>query len=529
MLCVGFKIKEISNKELLDMYISDYTEIFYKIYKHPDSIDSSNSIGYILSNYNLDKSMLDCCIKDVQTKLKQQDVININKQKRIKEIEGLLSKGIFKTKNEKRNKYRLIRKHAEIKRGLFKDCTYGGKSLLREITKLQQTSNKTQEQDSLLIKKKEQFKSKRKLPIYIEGRACEKGNRKVDFDLNNHKITLKFSKQNKVVLNLSINPNEKKKLELIKKLQHLSDIKSIPLTIRVSDEKLYITYDESIVSGYNFDMLNCKKEQSRHIDSDIKKSIYKKYCEELDKRKSINKISNRYISFDLNPHYIGVSVFDNINDEPKLIHIESISLTKLNLIKGLNSSDPKQIKRRNKRKYEIKEVWKYIFNLAKHYRVLNVVIEDLNFKHSEIKKGKGFNKQTKNLWHKTLTIELINKYCNIYGFKKIEVNPCYSSFIGNMIHPYFDPISSSIEIGRRGIVKYKKGSSIYPSIMRINQEKLNYLLGENINVDDINWHSLYKRTHLMRYRNTLQECNGLIAKNLITKQSRLIVYKSLCF
>ena len=89
-------------------------------------------------------------------------------------------------------------------------------------------------------------------------------------------------------------------------------------------------------------------------------------------------------------------------------------------------------------------------------------------------------KQTKNLWHRTLTTQLILKHCNIIGLNLIEVNPIYSSFIGNMIYHYFDPISSSLEIGRRGATKYTKGSSVYPLLSGINQEKLDYLLGENI-------------------------------------------------
>lgn len=529
MLCVDFEIKTCSNPQLLHMYISDYTELFYKFYNHIEKAKDREFREYILNNYHLDVSMIDNCIKDAETKLKQKETEIKKKIERILKIEDLLKEDDFKTKKEKRNKFRLIRKKAELKRNLHKDCTFGGKALLREIMKLAQNKNRTKEQDEILKTKKEKFKENRKLSVYLEGRACEKGNRKVDFYLLNQKVTLKFSKQNRINLELVLKDNEKQKLKLIEKLQYLSDTKQIPLTIRVSKDKLYIFYDEKIVNGFKFDEIKCRKEQSLHTDPDVKKSIYIKYCKELDSRKLVGKIENRFMSVDLNPYYIGISIFDFVNNEQKIIHLEAIDLTHLKPIEKLASSSKRQKRRRNKRDHEIKEVWKYIFNLAKHYKVFNFVYEELDFKQSEIKQNKELNKQTKNLWHRTLTENLILKYCNIIGLKLIQVNPCYSSFIGNMVHPYFDPISSSLEIGRRGSVKYTKGSSIYPELTRINQEKLDYLLGENIeNLGETTWVSLYRRIHLKRYRNELDP-SSLIAKNLYCKQSRLKAYNCICF
>ena len=89
------------------------------------------------------------------------------------------------------------------------------------------------------------------------------------------------------------------------------------------------------------------------------------------------------------------------------------------------------------------------------------------------------------------------------GLNLVEVNPVYTSFIGNMIYDDQDPIASSLEIGRRGIVKFLKGSSIYPKVSRINQEKLNYLLGENVDIEGLGWKQLYKRIYLLRYRNPI--------------------------
>ena len=39
-----------------------------------------------------------------------------------------------------------------------------------------------------------------------------------------------------------------------------------------------------------------------------------------------------------------------------------------------------------------------------------------------------------------------------------DVNPCYSSFIGNIQQGFVDATNASIEIGRRGLHKYKNGT-----------------------------------------------------------------------
>jgi hypothetical protein len=69
-----------------------------------------------------------------------------------------------------------------------------------------------------------------------------------------------------------------------------------------------------------------------------------------------------------------------------------------------------------------------------------------------------------------------------------------------MVYNEYDPIAASYEICRRGMNLYIKGCSIYPDISSINQEKLNYLLGENV---DSSWNKLYKTiiNSGLRYRN----------------------------
>jgi len=219
-------------------------------------------------------------------------------------------------------------------------------------------------------------------------------------------------------------------------------------------------------------------------------------------------------------------IFDNIDGEQKTITTKLFDLSELSTSLRFSSSDIKQVKQNNKRKHEIKEVWCQIFELVKHYKVFNFVIEELEFKNktNTNKNSSELNKQSKNLWHRTLTINLIEKNCNEIGLKLIPIIPAYSSFIGNMIHTsYVDPIASAIEIGRRGMVKYLKGNSIYPCISLINQEKLLSLLGENDDKTCDSWTQLYRIIYRKRYRNVLSLDNVLSDKYLGNYKSKIRV------
>ena len=91
-----------------------------------------------------------------------------------------------------------------------------------------------------------------------------------------------------------------------------------------------------------------------------------------------------------------------------------------------------------------------------------------------------------------------------------------------MIYDYSDPVSAALEIGRRGITKYTKGFSIYPSVSLINQEKLNYLLDENEDINGLNWVQIYNKISLSRYRNPII---GLKDENLHSHKSKIIRLK----
>ena len=518
MLTLKLHIDNCSDNELLSNYVCEYTRLFYKTYNNPELIYDNDFIKLMLNDY-IDKTIYDNCISDVLTKLNQFETQQKNKEIEILNITKQLEIYNFITKRELRTKYNLINKLSKLKKDINKNICFGGKKSLREITKLSQKQNKSDKEINLLLNKKRLFTEKRKIGLYVIGRSCEKGNRKFDFDLNNNKIIFKPNKKQHIEIDFKYNNNK----SVLNKLQILSDNNNIPITVRIDNNYIYLTYDEERLNGYSFNDVDCKKEQKNVKNKEEKKLIYIKFKNEQNNRKKINKIENRYLSFDLNPTNIGLVIFDKKNNEiNNVYHKELIEFSELSKKLNKNISDSKQVKQNNKRKHEITIIWKYIFKLAKHYKVYNIVMEDLNINNKSLN-NKESNRKIKNIWHRELTNNLIKKYSNTNGFNIIEINPAYSSFIGNMVYNYPDAVSSAMEIGRRGIVKYIKGSSIYPTISRINLEKLNYLLGENVDINEFNWIQIYKRTPLLRYRNRLNPDE--IGINLYSNKS--LVYRYL--
>ena len=88
-----------------------------------------------------------------------------------------------------------------------------------------------------------------------------------------------------------------------------------------------------------------------------------------------------------------------------------------------------------------------------------------------------------NIWNRSLLESVITRRCNETGIELIKSNPVYTSFIGNMRHPYVDATNASIEIGRRGLHRYTKGafytSMDVGSLSTVEAEKIGaYASGE---------------------------------------------------
>ena len=311
---------------------------------------------------------------------------------------------------------------------------------------------------------KEEFLSKRYIPLcsYGEQKSGTKvvhGNRKFKLNQELNQITLKLKNQ-KVILKLQQikSSNLKWLLTKVYKQQVLDDC---PIQYKIDKNYVYISFEETII-------------QKQH--------------------KSYKQLDNRILGIDLNPNYIGWSIVDwKSESQFKVINSGVYSLKDINdkeyefKKQKLDSSDPVRIYLNNKRKHEVIEIVKNLVNKALYYKVQLVSIEDLSIQSRDNKKGRRFNKQVNNQWIRNEFINNLNKRCNIFGIKILNVKPEYSSFIGNFLFRSLDlpdPILSSIEIGRRGYEFYNqyvtKVKEIKRNIIQPDYNKFNYLITKSL-------------------------------------------------
>ena len=288
---------------------------------------------------------------------------------------------------------------------------------------------------------KNEFQIKRLTPINIQGEFLQKGNRSFKLDIiENNQIIFKLNKNKHIKLQLPKLRNNIKK-ELFK-LQEINEVKQGE-------------------TGYTFS-----------IRLDLK-NIYISFEEFKDEKIKLNE--DRYLSIDLNPDTIGISIHNN----KEIIYTQEYSLKLIfdKIINNAFASSNKELKYfQNKLNFETIEISKSIVNLAKHYNCDNVFIEDLKFKQKLAKDQKRNhlgNRKCKNLWKKEKFIENISKRLYIAGINLRKINPAYTSFIGNMVYDYTDAINASIEIGRRGYEYFinKDKTKFYPDLLVKHQWK----------------------------------------------------------
>ena len=262
---------------------------------------------------------------------------------------------------------------------------------------------------------KEEFDKQRQLPISSQGEMLQNGNRMLDFHLDNQSLIFKVSRDKHIDIQLGhIHRNLQKELN---KLNELCYDKKATVSIKLNNEYIWITYDEKLLcNSVKFNRLK----------------------------------DNRILGLDLNPNYIGLSVIEfDKEDDFKVLHKQVFDLKELT---------DKNISK-NKRQYEIIKICHTINNLVNYWKCKKLSIEELNIKSSDKGQGKNFNRLCNNVWDRSLISNKLLMLSNIYSYELVEVNPVYSSFIGNLVYgdeTTPDMVAASIEIARRGYKKYEK-------------------------------------------------------------------------
>ena len=286
-------------------------------------------------------------------------------------------------------------------RGGSKKVIFGGKSLYKRY--LRKLINK------------EEFDKQRQLPISSQGEMLQRGNRMFDFHLDNQSLIFKVTRDKHIDIQLGkIHINLQKELN---KLNELCYNKKATVSIKLNNEYIWITYDEKLLcNSVKFNGLK----------------------------------DNRILGLDMNPNYIGLSVIEfDKEDDFKILHKQVFDLKTLT---DKNTST-------NKRQYEIIKICHTINNLINYWKCKKLSIEELNIKSSDKGKGKNFNRLCNNVWDRSLVSNKLMMLSNIYGYELVEVNPVYSSFIGNLVYGDAttpDMVAASIEIARRSYKKYEK-------------------------------------------------------------------------
>lgn len=331
-----------------------------------------------------------------------------------------------------------------------------------------------------------EYQQKRLLAIYSQGEKLCNGNRKFALDIVNNQVIFKFSKNHHISLRL---PNlHKNYLSELTSLQNLAENKQINFSVELDVDKIHISFEDSLLHSNPY-----------------------------------RGKENIVAGIDMNPNYIGFSISRYNGDKRKVLLQEQYDLT--NFTKNLHKASSDNISKyqNNKQIHELKEIAKQIIKKCKHYRVGKFGIEDLSFKTGDSGKGRNFNRLTKNKWKREALVSALKKQCLLSGIEFIEVNPVYSSFIGNMCNNTSDPIAASLEIARRAMFKYVKGK-FYPELIDLtsllNQWK------ESANWVYSSWKELFDiiKTSGVRYRRSLDSFEFKVFR-FMSYKSNVNLYK----
>lgn len=257
-----------------------------------------------------------------------------------------------------------------------------------------------------------EFRERRNCPLYIIGEAPNNGNRKFKF-ISTELVEFRPYKGKVVEINLpKFRKNYAKKLEVA---FEKANAKGCPITVSLTSEYICFSFEDVSID------------------------------------KVFKPIHLRYAGIDLNPNYIGVSIFDGT----KLI------ATKMYSIKNLTSKNVSD----SKLEFETFEVGNDIVRFLQHFQVSKVFVEDLTkLRKSKSKpRGTGFNRLCINKWKREKLLRPLNR---VFGKSCIQINAAYTSTIGNVLNENLpDPIAASTAIANRGynliIIKSKK---FYPEL-----------------------------------------------------------------
>ena len=492
MTTLKLYITQTSDSEYIRYKQQQYAHAYMLLYQTLELASDKEFINQFTTRFDLNRWEYQSLVVNIKMTY-EQDQTNIkNKQKRINKLTDELSSSNL----SKHRKFKIIKSINHLNKSIKHIRTFGSLKLQQQLTR---EHNKSIKDFNKITKLTQQWKQARNYrPIYVVGEASQTGNRCFDFScLTDGVIIYKPNRQHHITINVKVPQNQ---LHILKQLSDVAVAKLQSITVTLTDKYICLTYDEESLNGYGFDergynlekkvikSKNLSKETTSQLLKDCKRGFY----EEQTSRKLQGKIPNRCFAVDLNPTNIGYSVLDKTTDgKVKIVATGMVDLSKLTRKSGKCSSHKYTKYLNNKRKYEITIVAKELMKLVQHYRCSSFIMEELDFA-VDNNLTRGANRLTHNVWNRELLIQCIQRRCKEQGVDIIEVNACYSSFIGNIQNSYVDSTNASIEIGRRGLYRYTKGS-FYPHISSMDIHTLEAKFGDVVEYSTTtNWVDIYQ-------------------------------------
>jgi IS605 OrfB family transposase len=282
----------------------------------------------------------------------------------------------------------------------------------------------------------EDWKASRLLPLYIEGHAKshgkQGGNHLSTLDLANNQVIFHPSRGVAFPLVLRLSHKSKTLRRRLEELQLRCDtVRDTPFSVSLTETLVSISWSTPPAT-------------------------------------LLQSIPGRVLALDLNPSRIGWAVVDGKPDASCKVAAWGIyEYPELNKKLGLASNQPARLHQTNKRKHELSILAKEIEATARHYQVSAVVTERLGLGAKDHQKGKRFNRLVNNCWFKSGFTQVLVRRLQEAGILHAEVNPAYSSKIGNLLWAtplqIPDPACAAVEIGRRALFPLPFQSSLAKS------------------------------------------------------------------
>jgi hypothetical protein len=277
---------------------------------------------------------------------------------------------------------------------------------------------------------REEWRSARLMPHYVEGHArsygTQGGNHLVTLDIASDRVVYHGPEGRDYPLRLLLSRKSREFRRRLTELQaRCETLRDIPFTVSIDEEEIAMTWSEPAAP------VACG-------------------------------IPGRVLALDLNPTRLGWAVVEKAPGKPGLSRCVAWGLFEYPDFArrlGLPSSDPKSVAQTHKRKFELAILAKKAALLAKHHLVSAAVTERLNLGPRDHGKGRTFNRLVNQVWFRRGLLEPLLRRLAAIGVAHSEVNPAYSSKLGNQLWADLlripDPACAAVELGRRALWQVK--------------------------------------------------------------------------